>query len=298
MPRHCRNCGGEGHEIRTCNDPYLQESRKEFYKKIHRREPLPNIVENAKSIPIEKMRLITYKTEKGKVSKISSLKESEQTYYEKLEKYIKKEYEKQEEGLKRIVILKILHHRTLLNALPLVSIHSMYQNYITQIATEERNEYVMRRIARLTIYPSEEIFLLRDITETTTWESVFLSDITHLYQLIETRTSEGMSYEMMTRFLGFLLLVEDEQATRTKPTTKPLEYNFIKRIQTETETIDCPICMENISTPDISEVNCGHKFCRSCIRQTIHRHAKDKRCGCPMCRTPIEKIVRKYIKTD
>lgn len=292
MTRHCRNCGQEGHEIRTCNDPALQETRNTFFKKIHKREPIPNILEYAKSIPLEKMRLITYKTIQGKVSKINTLQEKEPVYYENLEKHIKKEYEKQEEALKRIVILKLMGNRILLNALPLVSIHSMYQNYITQIATEERNEYIRRRISRTTIYPSEEIFLLRDVDENTTWERIFLTDITHLYQLIETRMLEGTSYEMMTRFLGFLLLVEDEHTARTRP--PKITYNFIKRNQKNTETIDCPICMENISTPEISEVNCGHKFCRNCIRQTINRHAKDKRCGCPLCRTPIEKIIRKY----
>ena len=292
MVRHCRNCGAEGHEIRTCNDEVLQEFRKEFFEKIQRRESMENILENAKSIPLEKMRLITYKTEKGKVSKINTLKEPEATYYEKLEKYIKKEYEKQEEALKRIVIIKLTVNRTLLNNLPLVSIHSMYQNYITQIATDGRNEYIRRRISR-TIYPSEEVRLLSDVNESTTWESVFLTDITHLYQLIESRAVQDTSYEMMTRFLGFLLLIEDEHNARTRP--PKIAYNFIKRVHPETETIDCPICMESITTPEISEVNCGHKFCRTCIRQTINRHAKDKRCGCPMCRTPIEKIVRKYI---
>jgi hypothetical protein len=305
MPRHCRNCGEEGHEIRTCNDEGLKEERNEFYKKIHRRVPIEEILENAKSIALEKMRLITYKTEKGKVSKISSLKESEDTYYEKLENYIKKEYEIQEEGLKKKIILKTMIIR-MHYQLPLVNPNAMYHSYIRILSTNAQRVEEVRRLISRDGYPSEEVYLHREVEEPGTWENMIEADAESLNMFMATNSFNRElyaiypSYEMMTRWLGFLLVIQEEyrSITRTNHTHPIVVYNFIKRLQTENETIECPICMENISTPEISEVNCGHKFCRSCIRQTINRNAKDKRCGCPMCRTPIEKIVRKFIKND
>jgi hypothetical protein len=304
MPRHCRNCGVEGHEIRTCNDPNLQEERKEFFKKIQRRVPIEEILENAKSIALEKMRLITYKTEKGKVSKISSLKESEDTYYEKLENYIKKEYEIQEEALKKKIILKTMIIRRHYHA-PLVNISAMYHSYIRILSTSRHRLEEVRRLISRDGYPSEEVHLHRGIDDPTTWENMIETDTESLNMFTATNSFNRElyaiypTYEMMTRWLGFLIVIQEEYRAITRTNhAHPVAYNFIKRLQTESETIDCPICMENITTPEISEVNCGHKFCRSCIRQTINGHAKDKRCGCPMCRTPIEKIIRKFIKND
>jgi len=306
QPKRCSNCNCEGHQIRTCNDPALQETRKTFFKKIQIREPIESIMEYAKSNPLEKIRLITYKTEKGKVSKISSLTEKEPAYYENLEKYIKKEYEKQEDALKKKLILKIMliQHRY---QVPQVSITPMYHSYITLLTSDPNRIAEVHRLISQEGYPSEEIRLLNDVNETTTRENMIEPDTESLNMFTTTNSFNPElyrvypTYEMMTRWIGFLLVIESEYRARTR--IKPqvlltIEYNFIKRLQTETETIDCPICMENITTPEISEVNCGHKFCRSCIRQTINRHARDKRCGCPMCRNPIEKIVRKYIKTD
>jgi hypothetical protein len=304
MVRHCRNCGEEGHEIRTCNDEGLKEERKEFYKKIQRREAIPRILELAKSIALEKMRLITYKTEKGKVSKINTLKETEDTYYEKLENYIKKEYESQEEGLKKKIILKTMIIRRHYQV-PLVNISTMYHSYIRILSTNAHRVEELRRLISREGYPSEEVHLHREVEEPGTWENMIEGDTESLNMFTATNSFNRElyaiypSYEMMTRWLGFLLVIQEEYRSITRTNhAHPIAYNFIKRLQTENETIECPICMENISTPEISEVNCGHKFCRNCIRQTINKHPKDKRCGCPMCRSPIEKIVRKYINND
>jgi hypothetical protein len=52
--------------------------------------------------------------------------------------------------------------------------------------------------------------------------------------------------------------------------------------------------METVNMPNISETNCGHKYCSTCIRNTIKKYIATKRCPCPMCREPLHTIVRKF----
>ena len=46
----------------------------------------------------------------------------------------------------------------------------------------------------------------------------------------------------------------------------------------------CPICLESLDTPAIS--NCNHKFCKNCIDELINT----KKFNCPLCRTKITTI--------
>ena len=45
----------------------------------------------------------------------------------------------------------------------------------------------------------------------------------------------------------------------------------------------CSVCIENIKKgQDQQLLNCGHKFCASCINKWLERNA-----SCPICRTPV-----------
>ena len=55
-------------------------------------------------------------------------------------------------------------------------------------------------------------------------------------------------------------------------------------------TIECPVCYENVKGDDICMTNCSHKFCYSCISQTLKI---DKNQKCPCCRTQVDEIVNK-----
>ena len=54
--------------------------------------------------------------------------------------------------------------------------------------------------------------------------------------------------------------------------------------------IDCPVCYENVKGDDICMTNCSHKFCYSCISQTLKT---DKNQRCPCCRTQVDELVNK-----
>lgn len=293
MPRHCKNCGEEGHERRTCNDEELKEGRNEFFKRIKRRDSVEEILENAKSIYLEKMKLLTYKTEEGKLTRIVKLTEKEDQYYENLEKYIKKEYEKQEKELAKLLEKKLQMMR--IQGIPMMIDHQML--YVVYMQTiRERNVEIRELISREN-YPSERIEIPTNAVDDTTVHTILTRDLSGLLTFINTRRisrdPHPPSYETMTLWLGYILLI-----IKTYQPPKPINYNFIKRLIRDMsrtpETIECPICMECITTPEISEVNCGHKFCRTCIRRTISTCPKKNRCGCPMCRTPVDTIIRKY----
>jgi hypothetical protein len=62
--------------------------------------------------------------------------------------------------------------------------------------------------------------------------------------------------------------------------------------------IDCSICFETVDRINICNLDCRHKFCNSCIIQTMIAKYKlsynatvdNFRCDCPLCRNEIRKV--------
>jgi hypothetical protein len=48
------------------------------------------------------------------------------------------------------------------------------------------------------------------------------------------------------------------------------------------ESMDCPICLEPVSSKGVSTTRCGHTFCLRCLAKHMSRNN-----GCPMCRGEI-----------
>lgn len=48
--------------------------------------------------------------------------------------------------------------------------------------------------------------------------------------------------------------------------------------------MECPVCYSADAT---LKINCGHSFCRSCMKQWLESSKEEGRPGCPMCRTPV-----------
>lgn len=74
----------------------------------------------------------------------------------------------------------------------------------------------------------------------------------------------------------------------------PFESQTIKRVSIDTEVRDiivseeeqnCCICYEIKKTEDISQINCGHKFCGTCIIDHIAINYTNP--FCPLCRAKI-----------
>lgn len=64
--------------------------------------------------------------------------------------------------------------------------------------------------------------------------------------------------------------------------------------QIDSETKECPICYENLDSDIITNINCGHVFCSSCILSTLLKKydgADHKiECLCPLCRNKLTHI--------
>jgi hypothetical protein len=62
-------------------------------------------------------------------------------------------------------------------------------------------------------------------------------------------------------------------------------------IADETED-DCPICLTSINPAEIIKLNCNHKFCGCCIKQSMIKYTKQT---CALCREPTTTV---SIKTE
>jgi len=63
----------------------------------------------------------------------------------------------------------------------------------------------------------------------------------------------------------------------------------VQKISVTEEEQNCCICIELKETTDISQINCGHKFCRSCIMRYISRNTNNS--CCPLCREKITHVI-------
>ncbi len=87
----------------------------------------------------------------------------------------------------------------------------------------------------------------------------------------------------------------------------PFESQTIKRVSIETEVRDiilseeeknCCICYEIKKHEDISQINCGHKFCGTCIIDHISINYTNP--FCPLCREKIYHVTfqRHFYQAD
>jgi hypothetical protein len=62
----------------------------------------------------------------------------------------------------------------------------------------------------------------------------------------------------------------------------------VAEIPVSEEERDCPICYETREHEDITQLNCQHKFCTTCITEHIRTNRHEPRC--PLCRENITHI--------
>jgi len=282
-PPTCSICKCVGHQMRTCTDATLLSQRKHIFEQIENHTPMAEIITYAQqNHEFERMKIITYKTPKGKTSHISPLSSDETTYYTNLERYIQTEYEKQTNHLIAQIQRRIFFTRRLLPRTTDDLLH-VYLQFLSNSYNTQLHNGTIENVDR---------------------------EMTQFLHLCETQSLEPThynpypSYEILQRWNHFLQqtmarYMEQMQGRNRTPAPAQIvqTYNYIKRRipnNESTESIDCPICMETVNMPNISETNCGHKFCSRCIRYTIKKYIATKRCPCPMCREPLHTIVRKF----
>lgn len=78
-----------------------------------------------------------------------------------------------------------------------------------------------------------------------------------------------------------------------KPIQKPIE-SVIQEISMTEEDKICCICYETKKSEDISQVNCSHKFCSTCIIEHISKNSENS--CCPLCREKITNITFQHQK--
>lgn len=72
------------------------------------------------------------------------------------------------------------------------------------------------------------------------------------------------------------------------PIHQPTIQTEVHEILVSDEERVCPICYETRECQDISQINCGHKFCGLCLTKHIHKNRIQSRC--PLCRENITHI--------
>lgn len=285
-PQTCRICKCAGHQMRTCNDATILSQRNHVFEQIENHAPVETILEYAHQQEFERIKIITYKTPKGKTSNISPLSADETNYYTNLERYIQNEYVKQTALLTAQIQRKIFFARRLLPR----STDEIFNQYVQFLTEFYNTQFQSGTIANV----DQEIMQFLHLCDTQSMEP--------------TNYTPFPSYGALTRWMRFLnettrRYMAQMHARNHPPQAIVQTYTYIKRriagpSQDSQESIDCPICMETVETPTISETNCGHKYCTTCIRNTIKKFNPHKRCPCPMCREPIQTIVRKYVETS
>jgi hypothetical protein len=58
---------------------------------------------------------------------------------------------------------------------------------------------------------------------------------------------------------------------------------------TNTEQCDCNICYETIEKEKFIKLNCGHEFCKECIKKTL-QNVRTETPNCAFCRVEIKKL--------
>lgn len=269
-PPSCGYCHTLGHTIRVCNDPTMLNHRRVIHQKITNREPIHDLVAYLNTMDFPLRKLVLSKNHRGKCTNfIPPSSNDAQLLETQFIRHTQSVYDYEEQKLRRdlLLVLSIMLSRIY------YTLETQYTQYFSQLeenpamplATEYDN---FCRLIRVRTY-----------------------DTQHFTQYIDYNTVQRWN-----RFLHHCRRTMIAAPPSAMPQQPATTYQFIAstvRRSNFHETIECPICLTEVSTPEISAVDCGHKFCKTCIRSTIKACPSYKRCACPMCRAPIHKIVRK-----
>jgi hypothetical protein len=136
-----------------------------------------------------------------------------------------------------------------------------------------------------------------------------MSNITNNEEEIEWIIDRRPDIDMTHSFSDFIRNInEDFQLTLTENDNIdeedfiPFDYTDIQHNNTQSilnetevrnisiteEERNCPICFETKEREEISQINCGHKFCTNCLTKYIR--INNRLPCCPLCRVIIVKI--------
>jgi len=274
----CSCCNTIGHQVRSCTDPAMMAHRRQIFQQIERRESPDNILLHLQTLTFPLQKVVMMKTINQKPTNIAPYScKNPQEFQTKVIEYIENRHRAQENSLRRQLL-----------AIPTRFIYAWLPRSINDI-TELYTRYCAQFEPGDTPLHIEQTQFILFITQNS---------------LEPTLYDPYPTYHTMVRWKQFLFHRRDQTlaeisrnlaATNAAPPPAQAVYTFVRNTSkmNKMETIDCPICFETVSTPNISAPNCGHQFCTQCIRSTIKKYNARQRCPCPMCRAPIQTIIRK-----
>ena len=112
----------------------------------------------------------------------------------------------------------------------------------------------MRQLARMGLHQLNELY---EIFEQ---EVALLPSDIHTYNYANNPGNVGRKFRIATK-----LTVVPENAD---------QYS----------TVECAICLENVTTHHIVKLNCNHEFCGECITETLKTAQANKAPSCALCR--------------
>jgi hypothetical protein len=263
-PMKCGYCSETGHNTRSCHEPTMIDNLNQLMRKINNYISVDVIETWIRVMEPTMIRMLLCQYAYCTYSKIKSPKER---LISILIETIKRKYEMDEVNARRS-LADYVERSTFMEWYDPVDtdLVALYLEYCTR----SRNHFIRN-----------EYETLRQIIETKRVPEGFIPiPVLLLY----------VSF-LRFQFHGYTMIRDRKRQTNT-----PVIIYDIKQVTTFTEeTIDCPVCMESISTPEILVTECNHSFCNSCMQTIIYRF-DTTRCNCPLCRTPIKKMTR-YILT-
>lgn len=104
------------------------------------------------------------------------------------------------------------------------------------------------------------------------------------FQGFLSRDSESILYAMM--FIEMVRTINQSNSLNRKFDIKTSVLEIPVNLEQKCE---CGICYEECETKNIVKLNCGHEFCKDCIKQTLQNERRLTSC-CAFCRTDIKNI--------
>ena len=280
----CSYCGTIGHNIRYCDDRQIKNECRIFYNRVNSRQPPQEIVLWFMLHDEEQIRMLSYKlfgipyhnNEPVEIlinkihSTIKEIQDSQKKQTIKLlEKYMISFTKPQS------VAYLITHPLTI----------ESFIDYTNNFNSSIRLESVTKFEQLLQIHHY-------DMNYTPFLNSLEWNTLYGIFQFIKHEC-------VMRGRYNYELFSNQNRLRQTQQyESSPVKYSYCLFDSNENtqnlieETVDCPICMENVKRHEISKIQCGHSFCTNCIDNTISRVNERQRCPCPICRTPINTIMR------
>lgn len=113
-------------------------------------------------------------------------------------------------------------------------------------------------------------------------------------QILDERISLLRSIYMLRELSR--MLYEDSQTNQNIPENRKFEIVLSLEITEDVteleENIDCAICYEAKQEKNFVALNCGHKFCSSCLKTSLQKCNHNNPC-CALCRCEIKNIISK-----